>query len=197
MKRLIIAIEKITMLMRIRHFLFLAPIVVLGGVLVIAVWTGQTAEKAIVATLVDTEGKSYSVTALQAKYTPGGQWIGGRPTTLAASLHLKLYMVEGRVTTTEQQEFPFSSIRRLVFDRPKSGEVVRIELVNGAQIVLTDHAFEKIEVDGRKRTVQVDSWSFNTGDRGIDGFRGRSKTQSGKEGEFWIDYQETRSIEFR
>jgi hypothetical protein len=151
------------------------------------------------ATVVDTEGKRYVVAGLEAKYTPGGNWIGGRPTTLAASLHLQITAVEGRITTHEQHEFKFALIRRIVFDRPKgAAESVRIELRDGSQVILTRTTFEKADAKGAKTVLPIDGYSFVTGgDHSIDGFKGRAKTASGKEGEFWIDTSQTSSIEFQ
>jgi hypothetical protein len=153
------------------------------------------------AVIIDTDGNAYNVGDLEAKYTAGGMWLGSRPTRIKKSLSIVLYTTKDRITTTEDLKVPFASMRRLVFEGGSVPEElnevfegqkpIRIEMRDGSVILLSStllvemvdrFRFEAGETQGQKIT--------------LDGFSGRAKTESGKEGDFWISLSETRSIKF-
>lgn len=165
------------------------------------------------AIVVDTNGKTYEVTDLSAKYTAGGMWIGSRPERIRESLFIVLYFVKDRITTTEELEIPFASMRRLVFSGAPLPEEfkeifegqapIRIDMWDGTVILLSGNLLVEIDAQGNQtKAVEFDSYSFKAGetqgqDITLDGFSGRAKTENGKEGDFWISDYETQSIEFR
>lgn len=166
------------------------------------------------ATVVDTNGRSYNVTDLKAKYTYSGPlpFIGGPPTRITGSLIIVLDSVEDRVTTTEELEVPFATMRGVVFKEASVPEKfkemfnkkkpIRIEMQDDSVVLLSDDLLVKIDAKGNQtRAVKIIKYRFATASRGqkilLDGFSGRAKTASGNEGDFWVPLSETRSIEFK
>jgi len=183
-------------------------------VLFLVVWVApiaisQSSSKAIV---VDTDGKTYKVEGLKAKYTAGGVWIGVRPTTIKESLFIVFEITENRVTFEEELEIPFASVRRFVFkgasvpddlkDIFKRTEPIRIEKLDGSIILLSKVLLIERDAEGNQvKKLELHKYSFRAGKTQgqsiiLDGFSGRSKTESGKKGDFWILLGETCSIEF-
>lgn len=176
--------------------------------------TLQAAEKSKkqITTIIDTEGKIYKAKDLSAKYTAGGMWIGSRPETRLEDLNIVLYIVDERVTTEERMMVPFSSMRFLVFrgasvpeklkEAFKEQEPILIERRDGSVIVLSDTLLIEMDSKGNeKKRLKIDRYSFNAGEHSgqsitLDGFIGRAKTKAGKEGDFYIYYSDTKSIEF-
>jgi hypothetical protein len=167
----------------------------------------------LTATIIDTDGNAYKVWDLEAKYTAGGLWIGSRPTRIKKSLFIVLYTTKDRITTTEDLEVPFASMRRLVFEGGsvpeelnevfEGQEPIRIEMRDGYVILLSDTFLVEMDAEGNQtKAVELDRFSFEAGETQggskitLSGFCGRGKTESGKEGDFWITHSETRSIKF-
>ncbi|MBA7686587.1 hypothetical protein ES703_95037 [subsurface metagenome] len=178
-------------------------------VLFLVVWVAPIAISAIV---VDTDGKTYKVEGLKAKYTAGGTWIGGRPTTIKESLFIVFEITENRVTFEEKLEIPFASVRRFVFkgasvpgdlkDIFRTTEPIRIEKLDGSIILLSQVLLIERDAEGNQvKKLELHKYSFRAGKTQgqsiiLNGFSGRSKTESGKKGDFWIPLGETCSIEF-
>ena len=167
------------------------------------------------ATVVDTKGKSYNVADLKAKYTvQGGNWFPGPPKRITESLDIVLELEEDRVAITEELKIPFASMRRVVFKEAsvpeKFKEVfnkkkpIRIEMRDDSVVLLSDDLLVKIDAKGNQtRAVNIRKYLFvadpTSGGAEIllNGFSGRAKTASGKEGDFWVPLSETQSIEFK
>jgi len=167
-----------------------------------------------VANVKDTEGKTYKVQSLHAKYRAGGSWLGRRPEETSSSLKIVFSMTKDRVETTEEVEFEFAKLRRIVLknaDIPaeikptlnNSGrENIRIERRDGTVILLGNLAMIEVDANGKQiKRTDFNSYSFKAGEiQGqyitLDGFGGHSRTSDGKEGDFWITEWETASIEF-
>jgi hypothetical protein len=164
------------------------------------------------AVIIDTDGNAYKVWDLEAKYTAGGLWIGSRPTRIKKSLFIVLYTTKDRITTTEDLKVPFASMRRLVFEGGSVPEElnevfeghkpIRIEMLDGSVILLSDTLLVEMDAEGNQtKAVEMKRFLFEVGEiQGkkitLDGFSSRAKTESGKEGDFWISLSETRSIKF-
>lgn len=164
------------------------------------------------ATVVDNNGEATGVTALEAVYQAGGNWLGRIPTTRQAKFSLVLELKEERITTKEKIEVPFSAVRRLAFEWVSHRSVpVRTEIQrrDGTRSVISysdktsSWTLEEYDSEGRlTRQVKANACVFSTGEdvRGIyldlQGFRGQGKTRTGKQGEYFINFEETRSITF-
>ena len=166
------------------------------------------------ATVVDTKGKSYNVADLKAKYTYFGTFFftAGQPKRITESLIIVFVFVEDRVSITEELDVPFASMRSVVFKEASVPEKfkemfnkkkpIRIEMRDDSVVLLSDDLLVKIDAKGNQtRTVNIREYRFVTASGGqeifLDGFSGRAKTASGKEGDFWVPLSETRSIEFK
>ena len=167
------------------------------------------------ATVVDIKGKSYNVANLIAKYVHPGIWlVGTTPKRIIESLDIVLELEEDRVATTEELKIPFASMRSVVFreasvpDKFKEmfskKKPIRIEMQDDSVVLLSDDLLVEIDAKGNQaRTVNIRKYRFvadpisGGGMILLDGFIGRAKTASGKEGDFWIPLSETRSIEFK
>jgi hypothetical protein len=167
--------------------------------LVLLAWSAYSAQTPRTAIIVDTQGKQYAVEALEAEYSANGNWIGRKPRTVSESLHVRVVVREDRITTNDQYEYKFASIRGILFERPeRESPRVRIDFLDGSSVLLTSKAMEKVDAKGVRVSLPVDSYDLEPeANFSIDGFRGRAKAASGKVGEFRIDYAETRSIDFR
>ena len=182
-------------------------------VLFLVVWVApiaisQSSSKAIV---VDTDGKTYKVEGLKAKYTAGGTWIGEIPTVIRESLFIVFEITENRVTFEEKLEIPFASVRRFVFKGASvpddlkdifKRKPIRIEKLDGSIILLSKVLLIERDAEGNQvKKLELHKYSFRVAKTQgqsitLDGFSGRSKTESGKKGDFWILLGETCSIEF-
>jgi len=103
-------------------------------------------------------------------------------------------------------------MRRLVFwetSLPEEFEEIfegqaphRIDMQDGTVILLSDNLLVEIDAQGNQtKAVEIDRYSFKADEtQGEDirlrAFTGRAKTESGEEGDFWIFYVDTESIEF-
>ena len=182
------------------------PFMVISA-LAVSLCLGQTANKPVVATVVDKDGNRYTVTGLTAKYAgnlvrsfhPESGVNASVPSRSVASLYVNIDIEEGAVTATENREFPFSSLRRLVYEREQKGsEIVRIEATDGSKLVLSRGVLEETDTSGQKRTTKITRYVLMTEDKCfLSGFAGRSKIASGQEGDFWLLDSNIRSIEFQ
>lgn len=171
------------------------------------------ASKDLTAIVIDDKGKTYKVSDLYAKYTPGGTWIGSRPEKVKKSLVIVLYVVEDRITFTKDFDITFASMKRAIFQDTKvpenlqvffkdKGKPICIEMRDGSSIFLSDNLFIEIDAQGTQRqNIKIDRYLFKAGETQgtnitLDGFGGRAKSASGIEGDFWISLRETKSIEF-
>jgi len=168
--------------------------------------------KDLTAIVFDDKGKTYKVSDLYAKYTPGGLWVS-IPERIKKSLVIVLYVVEDRITFTKDLDITFASMKRAIFQDAKvpenlqvffkdKGKPICIEMRDGSSIFLSDNLFIEIDAQGTQRqNIKIDRYLFKAGETRdenimLRGFGGRAKSASGIEGDFWISLNETKSIEF-
>jgi len=192
----------------------LVHVVVVASLIVVAFTSNpQAGEPALKAIVKDSKGISYNVSGLYAKYTAGGTWLGSRPERTRSSLFISLSMTKNRVTTEEKIELPFSKVRRIIykdFEVPKdmqsslggAGSVhLQIEMRDGKMMYFGKNLIIESATDGKQKEAAYTSLSFKNGESQgqsitLDGFGGRSKSETGTEGDFWIPTGETASIQF-
>jgi hypothetical protein len=101
-------------------------------------------------------------------------------------------------------------MRRLVFEGGSVPEElnevfegqkpIRIEMRDGSVILLSSTLLVEMDAEGNQtKAVEMDRFRFEAGETQgqkitLDGFSGRAKTESGKEGDFWIS-QSLRVVE--
>jgi hypothetical protein len=128
-----------------------------------------------IATVVATDGKTYKVTNLTAKYTAGGMWIGSTPTSYIESLLIVLTFVNDRVTATEEINIPFASMRRLMFKGASvpenlkavfgKEEPIRIEMRDGSFKLLSTSLLVEISAEGTEtKRITITSYDFKAGE---------------------------------
>jgi hypothetical protein len=173
-----------------------------------------------VAVVTDSSGHTTTVTNLRAIYAPddGSGNRDGLVTYLPA-LRIRLTNREGRVRTYDTLNVPFTAIRRVSFPgyfklevERRDGTALVLEQVTGrtrgpdANSVLE----ERDATGGVTKSQTVDDYKFETEKQTgtvlgarvmsmlvLSGFVGVAKTSSGREGEFSINKEEVRSIEFK
>lgn len=171
--------------------------------------------KNLEATVIDTVGKSTTVTDLKARYS--ASYTIPPLERIEPNLFLVLRLKEGHTTYDEKVDIPFSAIKVLTFmerqDRvtghayyPKR---IRIEKRNGSISLLTysnsKFVYEELNAQGERTKTfeEIDGYFFSAGTSPFGneiffrGFQGRAKTKSGKEGEFFIEFDHVQSIIFK
>lgn len=167
------------------------------------------------ATITDIDGKSYTVTNLLAKYSAGGSWLGGPPTISKEILTIEYAKAEGRATIYEKSDYPFASMRRIVFkdvDIPETykesfkdgnSSIIRIDLKNGCSMLIGNKLLIEIDVKGNQtKSIIINDYDFKCGEQQgqsitLDGFKGNRKSSANKMSDFWISYGDVKSIEFK
>lgn len=160
--------------------------------------------------VTDTSGKTFRVEKLRALYTAGGTWMGSRPKRETNSLSIVISIAKDRVTTKEEIDIPFSSIKKLsrgdgeVPENLKKflvvGPPTRIEKRDGTVLLFDYTYWFEFDATGQEtRRLKIDHLSMKVGETqgeeiGFDGFKGRAKNSDGQEGDFWISWDEVRNI---
>lgn len=167
-----------------------------------------------IALVKDTQGKAFTVTNLYANYTVRGMGMGNFLDRNLPNLQMIISSTKDRVRTTETIIFDFEKIHSIVLKNPDIPEEVKTELSKGAssaiRIELRNGTFTifgpgnlfQFGADGKMlKKTKFDSYGiyFIRQDKSyfLHGFGGRSKTENGKEGDFWISDSETSSIYFQ
>ena len=167
----------------------------------------------LTATVLATDGKMYEVATLAAEYRAEGMWIGSTPTRIRKSLSVVLYITRDRISTTDHLEYPFASMRRIVFREASIPEDLKavfgeekpilIEMRDGSVILLSQTLLIEMNADGQQtRRVDMEYYVFEAGETQgmkitLREFTGRAKTESGQEGDFQISRIEVESIEWK
>jgi hypothetical protein len=164
----------------------------------IAESVGTAEQKGAMYKILDKNGQENIVSDLKVYYQAEGGWFGDKPSMRKDILIITVVQKEGRVAVEENLEIPLKSIKVVEFVRERDGGII-IKKRDGTTLLLG-------KLTGREshsqKAVSFDTYILHTSPPYtvqnqryyLDGFEGKAKTKSGKEGRYFINQMEVSMI---
>ncbi len=154
------------------------------------------------ATITDIEGVSWNVKEIKSFYRARGMWLGEIPTVSRNNYDIVLRIKEGHVTTEEKITLPFYMIKSISYPEAR---ILQIEKRDGTSIRIQEKTkiFESFDTKNMlQKRIHCQEILYSGGTTQgmayiLKGFKGRSKSESGKIGDFFIKNNDIKNIVFK